>query len=53
MMGKIPQTPVFDPLKISDNLELQAFMQFREEGRIAIKYAVPLALKSSAPKKVG
>ena len=47
MINRHSGTPEFDPSRITDNLELKAFMQFREEGRIDAKYAVPLALKSA------
>ncbi len=36
----------FDPSKIKDNLEVKAFLEFREKGTIPIKYAIPLGLKA-------
>lgn len=36
----------FDPSKIKDNLDVKAFLEFREHGRISLKYAIPLALKA-------
>lgn len=36
----------FDPSQIQDNLDVKAFLEFREHGRISLKYAVPLGLKA-------
>ncbi|MGZ3745071.1 MAG: hypothetical protein ACXVBQ_14510, partial [Pseudobdellovibrionaceae bacterium] len=36
----------FDPSKIQDNLDVKAFLEFREHGRIPLKYALPLGLKA-------
>ena len=35
----------FDPAN-SDDLEVKAFLEFREKGKISLKYAIPLGLKS-------
>ena len=36
----------FDPKKIKGSVELKAFLEFRESGKISIKYAIPLAIKA-------
>jgi len=36
----------FDPSRIENDIELKAFLAFREHGSIPLKYAVPLGLKS-------
>ena len=42
----VETTSTFDPSKIEDDIELKAFLQFREEGRIDLKYAIPLGVKA-------
>ena len=36
---------VFDPHSV-DDLELKAFLQFRSEGRISLRYSIPLGIKA-------
>jgi galactoside O-acetyltransferase len=36
----------FDPTKLDNDLELKAFLEFRERGEISLKYAIPLGLKA-------
>lgn len=36
----------FDPSKLENDLELKAFLQFRETGSISLKYVIPLGIKA-------
>jgi galactoside O-acetyltransferase len=38
----------FDPSLIQNDVELKAFLEFREKGTISLKYAIPLGLKALA-----
>ena len=40
-----PASPAFDPTK-EDDIEVKAFLEFREHGKISLKYAIPLGLKA-------
>lgn len=43
---KSHQPSAFDPANNSDDLEVKAFLEFRETGKISLKYAIPLGIKS-------
>jgi acetyltransferase-like isoleucine patch superfamily enzyme len=36
----------FDPSQIEGNIDVKAFLEFREHGKISLKYAIPLTLKA-------
>jgi dTDP-4-amino-4,6-dideoxy-D-glucose acyltransferase len=40
-----PAFPAFDPTK-EDDIEVKAFLEFREHGKISLKNAIPLGLKA-------
>jgi dTDP-4-amino-4,6-dideoxy-D-glucose acyltransferase len=43
---KEPLASSFDPAAIEGDIEVKAFLAFREGGKIPLKYAVPLGLKA-------
>ena len=44
-MSAEPKRELFDPTKEND-LELKAFLEFRETGKISAKYAIPLGIRA-------
>lgn len=43
---KTHQPSTFDPASINNDLEVKAFLEFRETGKISLKYSIPLGIKS-------